>query len=98
MSVTPTMRQYPLNGTPVLIPPTDDRRPRAIRLRTLVIACIATGFIALAGAVALSATVFSHTGPIGARGAQGTPGLRGPMGFAGPEGPRGRVGRTGATG
>jgi hypothetical protein len=98
MSVTPTMRQYPLNSTPVLIPPVDDKGPRVMRLRTLVIARIATGIIALAGAVALSSTVFAHTGPIGPRGLQGTPGLRGPAGFAGPTGPRGRVGRTGAMG
>jgi hypothetical protein len=61
----------------------------------VLICCLAAGVIALAGAVALSATVFAHSGPTGARGAQGVSGLRG---LAGPVGPRGRRGREGATG
>jgi hypothetical protein len=57
--------------------------------------------IAMAGAVVLSSTIFSHTGPAGRRGpvgAQGAPGAVGPAGPRGARGIRGGAGQAGANG
>lgn len=66
--------------------------------RTLAAAIILSALLAMCGAVAISSTVFAHTGPIGPRGRAGAPGASGPIGQPGPRGVRGSRGGAGQSG
>jgi hypothetical protein len=63
--------------------------------RTVIICCLITAIVAMIGAVALSSTVFAHTGPTGARGVAGQVG---PTGIRGVHGRRGQTGKQGKQG
>jgi hypothetical protein len=59
---------------------------------------LACSLVALAGAVALSSTVFSHTGPRGPRGYAGLAGKTGATGHSGATGQKGEQGEKGEKG
>jgi hypothetical protein len=69
-----------------------------LKMFAIALACSLVG---CAGAVALSSTVFSHTGPRGARGyvgRTGATGARGPRGLQGQQGEHGERGEQGREG
>jgi hypothetical protein len=90
--------QLPTETTPLSAPVSIPKPVKQYSRKALAAAIILSGVIAMFGAVLLSSTVFSHTGPTGPRGAVGAQGLTGHIGKKGPQGRAGVAGQVGQAG
>src|ERR1700730_11450918 len=89
---TPHNGHVPTGAPPAAVPLSAPIAVKQYSRKTLAAAIVLSGVIAMFGAVLLSSTVFSHTGPTGHPGAVGAQGVAGHVGKLGPRGPRGGQG------